>query len=148
MSETLTIRAASGEDWPAIERILVQCGLPLDGARDHLHGFVVAERGGAITGCAALERYGRAALLRSVAVLPAERGTGLGERLVRHLIDAARKEGVADLVLLTTTADRWFPRFGFRPIHRSAIPAALEASAELRGACPSSAVVLSLALQA
>jgi amino-acid N-acetyltransferase len=33
----------------------------------------------------------------------------------------------------------YFPRFGFRPVDRAALPAALATSAELRGACPASA---------
>ncbi len=45
-------------------------------------------------------------------------------------------------VLLTTTAEDWFPRFGFVRIARDAVPAALHASAELRGACPASAAVM------
>ena len=57
---------------------------------------------------------------------------------------AAQACGAHDLVLLTSTADAWFPRFGFERISRDAAPASLHASEEFRGACPASAVVMRL----
>ncbi|HET7600112.1 MAG TPA: hypothetical protein VFK09_07450, partial [Gemmatimonadales bacterium] len=51
-----------------------------------------------------------------------------------------------DAYLLTTTADRWFRRLGFVPVERSALPAALAGSEELKGACPASAVAMHRAL--
>ena len=57
---------------------------------------------------------------------------------------AAQACGAHDLVLLTSTADGWFPRFGFERISRDAAPASLHASEEFRGACPASAVVMRL----
>ena len=69
-----TIRAATAGDWAAIERLLTDSGLPLDGARDHIERFIIAEENGSVAGCAALERYGKIALLRSVAVHSASRG--------------------------------------------------------------------------
>jgi amino-acid N-acetyltransferase len=44
--------------------------------------------------------------------------------------------------LLTTTAERYFPRFGFEVIPRAEADPKLEASEELRGACPSTAVLM------
>lgn len=140
------IRPATPSDWLAIERLLTTSRLPLDGAREHLGGFVVVEHAGRIAGCAALERYGAVALLRSVAVDTAWRGTGLGDRLVRRLIDDARSGPFESVVLLTTTASEWFPRFGFHRTAREDIPSVLMASAELRGACPTTAVVMTLDL--
>ena len=137
------IRAATANDWSAIERLLTEANLPLAGASDHLGGFVVAERDGDVVACAALERYGASALLRSVAVDASLRGTGIGERLVHQLINNAKNDGLEALLLLTTTASEWFPRFGFTRIARESVPAALQESEELRGACPSTAVVMS-----
>ena len=47
-----------------------------------------------------------------------------------------------DVYLLTTTAPDWFPRFGFTVARREELPEVLNASEELRGACPSSAVAM------
>lgn len=141
------IRAAEPDDAAAVRRLLSDAALPLDGVPDDLAHFLVAERDGAVVAAIGLERYGTVALLRSAVVSPAERGTGLGERLVRELIASARASAVQELVLLTTTAERWFPRFGFERIDRSAAPSVLQASEEFRGACPASAVVMRLHLQ-
>jgi amino-acid N-acetyltransferase len=136
------IRRARPGDWDSIERLLIDSALPIDGAREHIDGFLVAEEDGALAGCAAIEWYGSSALLRSVAVAPSHRGTGLGKELVEQLLDHARKQKIESLVLLTTTAAEWFPRFGFR--RATEAPAAVKQSAEFRGACPDTAVLMSL----
>lgn len=99
-----------------------------------------------MVGVIGLEPYGESALLRSAVVSPTVRGTGLGERLVRALLEAARLGGTHEVILLTTTAESWFPRFGFERIRREAAPASLNASEEFRGACPATAVVMRLEL--
>ncbi len=139
------IRPATAADWPQIASLLRGADLPLDGAADHLGDFYVAAGDdGALAGVAGLERYGDAALLRSVVV--ATRGQGLGQWLVRHTLDAARARGIRQVVLLTTTAADFFPRFGFRRIARDAAPAAVQESQEFQGACPDTAVVMAVDL--
>jgi amino-acid N-acetyltransferase len=140
------IRAATAGDAAAVHTLLADAHLPLDGVPAELDGFLIAERGAQAVGAIGLERYGEAGLLRSAVVHPAVRGTGVGEALVEALLAQARDSGVREVVLLTTTAAEWFPRFGFTRIAREAVPAALHASEELRGACPASAVVMRLAL--
>ena len=109
-----------------------------------MNSFIVVEEDGSIAGCAALERYGRVSLLRSVAVDSAHRGRRFGEQMVSQLIADARSAGIASIFLLTTTAAEWFPRFGFRSIERGLAPPELSGSAEFRGACPATAVLMSL----
>jgi len=78
-----------------------------------------------------------------------ESGEGPAEAALREVRDAladAGARGVRDAYLLTTTADRWFRRLGFVPVERSALPAALAGSEELKGACPASAVAMHRAL--
>lgn len=143
-SGAASIRAATPNDWQAIAKLLSASALPLDGAAEHLHEFVVAERGGVVVGCAGVEHYADVGLLRSVAVVASERGLGTGTSLVSRCISDARAAGLAALVLLTTTAERYFPRFGFDAIDRAHVPDAVRASAEFRGACPASAVAMRL----
>ena len=144
----VSIRKATSADTGAVVALLVAAKLPVDGVPDALSHVLVAERGtGAakeIVGVVALERQGDAALLRSAAVAPAVRGTGLGARLVQRALDDARAQSLRELVLLTTTADAWFPRFGFERISREEAPEALLASDEFQFACPASAVVMRL----
>jgi amino-acid N-acetyltransferase len=107
-----------------------------------LPSFVVAESGGELVGVAGLEPCRDNALLRSVAVADAWRSRGVGRALVERVIAEAESRGVHALYLLTTTAERWFPSFGFRPIARDAAPADIRATAEFQGACPASAAVM------
>lgn len=145
-SDARILRTAIAADWPAVQSLLTASRLPLDGARQHLDGFIVAEQHGQLLGCIGLERYGDSGLLRSCAVAETHHGCGIGAALTNALIDAARRAGVNQLALLTTTAEKYFLRFGFKPASRDAIPAALQVSAEFRGACPASAVAMLLAL--
>jgi N-acetylglutamate synthase-like GNAT family acetyltransferase/protein-tyrosine-phosphatase len=144
---TAALRAATSADHPDVAALLQESKLPLAGVPADLSGFVVAEQGGRIAGTAALEGHGSVGLLRSVAVHPGYRGQHLGEALVEWVLARARQAGMTDVYLLTTTAERYFPRFGFRSAPRDAAPAALQASAEFRGACPSSAVLMHRALE-
>ena len=136
------LRAARDADLPAIERLLTTSRLPLAGVRDSLPNFVVAEAAGAIVGTAALEVCCDDALLRSVAVAPEWRSRGLGPALVTRVIADAEARGLHALYLLTTTAEHYFPSFGFQPISREAVPASVRRTEEFTSACPASAVVM------
>jgi len=144
-SATAELRSALASDLPAIERLLSSSALPLVGVADALSGFVVAESGGTIVGTAALEVCCDNALLRSVAVAPDWRSLGLGRALVTRVIADAEARGIRALYLLTTTADRYFPSFGFQPITRDDVPADVRETEEFRSACPASAVVMTRA---
>jgi amino-acid N-acetyltransferase len=139
---TVTLRPAAGPDQPAALRLLADLELPTAGVADWWRRFTVAESGGTIVGVAGVESYGTSALLRSVAVRPDWRSSGIGRALVKAALEAAREEGVRDVYLLTTTAECYFPRLGFSTIPRDDVPLALQASVEFRGACPDSATVM------
>ncbi|MDC6166334.1 arsenic resistance N-acetyltransferase ArsN2, partial [Paucibacter sp. XJ19-41] len=142
----ISLRQAGPADWPAISALLGAHRLPLDGAREHLAHFLLAQQGGELVGCAGIERYGDIGLLRSVAVAPGLQQQGIGARLLAMLFEEARRRGLRRLFLLTTTAAGYFERLGFEQVERAALPAALQASAELRGACPASATAMALLL--
>lgn len=144
-SNRATFRMAQMEDEPAVVELLVASNLPLDGVHGALPWFVVAEHGGTIIGVAGIEACGPAsdhALLRSVAVATAWQSRGLGRALVTRAIAEAEARGVKALYLLTTTADGYFPAFGFTITSRDAVPADIRATAEFREACPASATVM------
>ena len=136
------LRAARAGDLPAIEQLLTASDLPLAGVAETLPGFVVAEFDGGIVGTAALELCRDNALLRSVAVAPEWRSRGLGRALVSRVIAHAETRGLHALYLLTTTAEHYFPSFGFQQVSRDDVPADLRATEEFRSACPASAVVM------
>jgi amino-acid N-acetyltransferase len=136
------ISPATQGDLPAVLRLLEQQGLPPDGLAEHLNSALIAREGDTIVGSAAIEFYGTAGLLRSVAVDPAYRGQGLGAELVRAAIDLARRRGLQQLYLLTTTAEGYFPRFGFQAIPRDSVAPEVQQSVEFTSACPASALVM------
>ena len=73
---------------------------------------------------------------------PAARGAGVGVALVERLLGHAREHDIRAIYLLTTTAERYFPRFGFDRITRDDVPEAVKTSVEFRDACPASAAVM------
>ena len=130
-----TIERATAGDLPAVEVLLGSAGLPLDGVADAFRSGVVARDGGRIVGCAAVELYGDAALVRSVAVDAGRRGQGLGRELVASVEALARDAGAREAYLLTETAEGWFPRFGYASISRADAAPAIGASVEFTTAC-------------
>jgi amino-acid N-acetyltransferase len=139
---TATIRAAAPGDFPGVIRLLESAGLPTAGLEPSLPNFLVAEKDGSVVGAIGLEIYGESGLLRSAAVEAGWRGSGLGRALVASLLDLAEARGVRDVYLLTTTAEGFFPRFGFARVARSTVAPAVRASEEFRGACPDSAIAM------
>jgi len=136
------VRAATPVDLPAVEQLLRGSNLPVDGVREALKGFVVAESAGALVGVAGLEVCCEHALLRSVAVAPEWRSRGLGRALVTRVISDAEARDIRALYLLTTTADGYFPRLGFAPVARADVPPDVQQTEEFRSACPASATVM------
>jgi amino-acid N-acetyltransferase len=140
------IESARVEDLPGIRQLLDEHQLPADGIADRLRTTLVARQGPDVVGSAALEVYGDDALLRSVAVARSLQHHGVGATLLDRTFGFAREGGIRTLYLLTTTAERYFPRFGFEPIQRDQVPAAVRGSVEFTAACPASAVVMRKAL--
>jgi N-acetylglutamate synthase-like GNAT family acetyltransferase len=136
------LRPALPADLANIEALLSASGLPLDGVRESLPTFVVAQADDQIVGVAGLEVCCDNALLRSVAVADTWRAHGIGRALVTRVISDAEARGINALYLLTTTAERYFPSFGFQKIERDEVPDDVRATAEFQGACPASATVM------
>ncbi len=133
---------AAPADLPAVRALAGAAALPVDDLGAPHQVFLVAREAGAVVGCVGLELYGDAALLRSLAVEPARRGTGLGAALHEAAVREARARGVARLWLLTTTAERFFARRGFARVDRASVPAAVAASPEFAALCPASAACM------
>ena len=142
----IVVETADTEELPAIRALLEASRLPTAGLGDQPTTFLAARQGGRLLGTAALEFYGDCALLRSVAVAEPWRGLGLGVRLSEAALALARSARVRTVYLLTETAAAFFPRFGFRRVARDAVAPAVHRSAEFTGACPASAVAMSLNL--
>ncbi|MEX0800504.1 MAG: GNAT family N-acetyltransferase [Dehalococcoidia bacterium] len=122
------LRPARAEDIPQIDALLKAEWLPSYGLDEYLDTFLVIEDGGRVLGCAGLELFGEAALLRSVVVSPERRGQDDGRRLVEASLAAARDQGVSRVYLFTMNAAPFFSRMGFREIEMDAFEDAVRAS--------------------
>jgi amino-acid N-acetyltransferase len=139
----VALRAAADADLPAIEMLIRTSELPVAVVRDQFpHAYTVARRGDEVVGVAALEVFARTGLLRSVAVAASERGRGTGIALVADRLAEATAQGLESVYLLTTTAARYFRRFGFEDADRGGVPAELRASPEFAAICPASATCM------
>ncbi len=141
------IRKANASDLDSISLLLASEHLPLAGVPGNIENFHVAEVADTIVGSVGIELYGDYALLRSVAVSQALKGRGIGRRLVTEAMDDAKSRGVRALYLLTTTAESYFPAFGFEKVERSTFPSELNGSEELKGACPATATAMRKSLR-
>jgi N-acetylglutamate synthase-like GNAT family acetyltransferase len=142
----VTLRAAEDEDLDAVEQLLLANDLPVAGVAEALRDFVVAESNRELVGVAGLEVCREHGLLRSTAVSPSWRDRGLGRQLVERIIANAEARDLRAVYLLTTTAEHYFPSFGFVTTTRDAVPAAVRQTAEFKDACPASATVMCLTL--
>jgi amino-acid N-acetyltransferase len=93
-----------------------------------------------------LEVWGRKALLRSVAVNKNLQNKGYGSSLTKHVIEEAKKKGIHELLLLTTTAPGFFRKLGFKEVDREHVTGSIVNSAEFKDACPKTAILMSLSL--
>jgi amino-acid N-acetyltransferase len=141
------VRVARDEDLPAVEALLAQADLPVDGVRDFFPAnYAVAEVKGVLIGAAGVEQYSVFGLLRSAVVAADARSSGLGASLVRERLAWSKERGITDVYLLTTTAPRFFEKFGFAHVDRATVPSEVQSASEFASVCPSTATVMHLTL--
>jgi amino-acid N-acetyltransferase len=117
---TIAVRSARTSD-VALIRALIDCytpgGILLDKPivtlYEDVQEFVIAEVDGEPVGCGALHvLWADLAEVRTLAVQPEARGTGVGHRLIEALIERARAVGV-DRVFCLTFEVEFFAAHGF-----------------------------------
>lgn len=143
------IEPVRAEDAGAVRELLVAAGLPIDDLQGRaLEHFLVARDGGRVVGAVGLDFAGEAALLRSLAVRPELRARGLGRELATAAEALAWKRGAKAIYLLTTTAEKFFSRNGYRRAQRSEAPAGIASMPQFAGLCPSSSAFMTKAAPA
>ncbi|MFW6214237.1 MAG: amino-acid N-acetyltransferase [Spirochaetota bacterium] len=118
-----SIRAMKRADVADVHRLmrpLVKRGLLVPRSQSDLHDnlkhYVVFETDGMVHGCCALKPYdSEQAEIAGLAVDDHYEQFGIGQRIVRYLIDRAQATGLKRVFVLTTQASDWFERLGFRP---------------------------------
>ncbi len=140
---TTALRPARAHDLDAVLALLTGASLPLGGVAERFpEGYVIAAAAERVVGVAAVERHERWGLLRSVAVAVELRSTGLGAQLVGEALAGAKRDGLDEVYLLTTTAPGFFRKLGFREVDRGGVPAPVRASDEFASICPASATCM------
>jgi amino-acid N-acetyltransferase len=138
-------RRARRVDLDSALDLLRAADLPLAGVEKHFEGFwTLSAADGRLVGVVGAERHGPTWLLRSLVVDPGFRGHGVGSALLGAVLGEAGELGAEEILLLTTDAHDFFAARGFSAVSRAAAPTALDASEELRGACPDTATLMRL----
>jgi amino-acid N-acetyltransferase len=130
-----------------VRALLTASHLPTDDlTAQHFEHFLGCGTPDAPVGVVGLELYGETALLRSLAVDDAARGTGCGKALVAAAEAHAQGHGVRQLYLITTTAEPFFAALGYERSARDVVPEAIRGTAQFAGLCPASAAVMTKSL--
>ncbi len=138
----VTIELAEKDNLSLLQGILEQNDLPTDDIYNSSIRFFVARENDRILGLVGLEVFKPFGLLRSLAVIDEFKNKQIGKKLVEYLITESKSEEIKELYLLTTTADKYFPKFGFIRIEREQVPDSIKQTEEFKNICPDSAVVM------
>jgi amino-acid N-acetyltransferase len=136
------IKPADEVEFIQVLTMVEDLGLQSEGLRPDMPFLAVAVIDSEIVGCAALEVEDRLGLIRSVGVGLRFQGMGLGNRLVTAVLEHAADIGLKAVYLLTTTAEEYFPRFGFERLAGGPLPAIVTGSAEYSTCVAESATVM------
>jgi N-acetylglutamate synthase-like GNAT family acetyltransferase len=137
---TRTLQIPDIED---VVSLLEEVNLPVSDLNSAmLKHFLGAYTDSELIAVGGLEVYERHALLRSLATAPAHRNQGFASKIVSALEIHARSADVADLYLLTETAEAYFAIRGFAVIPRDAAPPSIAGSLQFRELCPASAAFM------
>lgn len=110
--------------------------------------FFVHESDQQVDGYGGYALLGGAVFLRSIVTRHERRGRGIGQSIVRTLLDRAGADGAREAWLLTTDAASFFDRMGFAATSRSDAPPVIANTPQFRGVCPGSATLMHLSLPA
>jgi amino-acid N-acetyltransferase len=138
----LIIKQATEREFDAIKKLLDDNNLPTtDIYQDNIQLFIglIDDKIMSVIG---LEKYKNVGLLRSLAVTDLFKNQQVGSRLIRHIVDLCASEHIDKIYLLTTTAEKYFVKFGFTKIERMEAPDILKQTREFKDICPVSAVLM------
>lgn len=124
-------------------QLLVENSLPTsDLSPEDMELFLAIGDQDNLQGIVGVEIHGSDALLRSLAVSSLSRNHGYGTELVRAAEKLAKSNDIKCLYLITTTAQQFFERTGYKVIARSMVSDAIRKTEEFSSLCPADAVVM------
>jgi amino-acid N-acetyltransferase len=143
----IVISPATNADVDVIKALLALSGMSGEGVDEHWKTFVIARDGERVVGCGGAQAYQFAALIRSVTVVPDYRRSGIGRRIVRQLLDRLASRGLREFYLLTTDAEGYFKKRGFKTVDRDEVHPQIVATREFQSE-PEDAVCMRLVMLA
>lgn len=139
---TLTLKKADQTWFPHIKELLQAVDLPTQDLNEKIHLYYSQGEKVSPIACGGFEQYDQIGLLRSVAIHQDAQGKGIGKQWVSQLMEEAKKMGMRELYLLTTTAEHFFQKMGFEKQEREKVPQAIKDSEEFSSLCPSTAILM------
>jgi len=129
MDTNIICRRAQPEDVEALFALIqdyAERGIMLPRSREallrHIDTFIVAEHNGLLVGCGSLFRLGADLVeIRSLGVLEAYKGHGIGTRMVDALVAEAVKQGIPKVMALTYEV-AFFKKNGFEVVEKEIFP--------------------------
>lgn len=128
----------------SITKLLKDNNLPYEDLISSQVEFITVYKDETLVGCIGVEKYGKNGLLRSLAVDDAYKGCGIGKKLIDDMLSKSKLDGIKQLHLLTTTADKYFKKYGFKNAERSDAPQSILQSKEFSDICPASSVYMTI----
>ena len=138
----LKLKKADKLLFSSIKELLQAVDLPSQDINDKIHLFYSQGEQEFPIACGGFEQYDHIGLLRSVAIRQEAQGKGMGKQWVSQLLEEAKKMGLQELYLLTTTAEHFFEKMGFVQHEREKVPQAIKNSEEFSSLCPSTAILM------
>jgi amino-acid N-acetyltransferase len=138
----LIIKQATEREFDAIKKLLDDNNLPTTDIHQDNIQFFIGLIDDKIMSVIGLEKVKNIGLLRSLAVTDLFKNQQVGSRLIRQIFDLCASEHIDKLYLLTTTAEKYFVKFGFTKIERMEAPDILKQTREFKDICPVSAVLM------
>ena len=137
----MNIVPASQNSFTAAIELLKKNNLPTEDINSGTQLFVLEENDGVI-GTVAVEYDFNVALVRSLSLAEEKRKSGIGEILVRFIEHYVHKQGVHSVYLLTTTAENFFLKKGYKRIDRNKVPDFIKNTKEYSVLCSSSSTLM------
>jgi amino-acid N-acetyltransferase len=141
MVNNITITPIDINNNSEVIELLKNNNLPTEDITERTKIFALQEDDQLI-GTVGLEYSLKDGLLRSLCIAEEKRNKGYGVDLVEFIERHAKEQGVENLYLLTTTADKFFIRRKYTVIDRRDVPEFIRKSSEFASVCPSTAIIM------
>lgn len=137
----MNIVPASQNAFSSAIRLLEKCSLPNSDINPGTQLFVMEDRD-MVAGTVAIEYDYNDALLRSLSVDEQYRNKGIGDELLSFIENYVKRQGVQNIYLLTTTAEKFFLKRRYEKMERSEVPQFIQSTSEYCSVCPSTATLM------